>query len=62
MTYTQTCERLARKIMQGYNLAFVGENVVVLPSPQRAGTHFQRWTYALLKAREIVDNLKNPTT
>ena len=58
MTYTQTCERLARKIMQGYDLAFVGENVVILPSPQRSGTHTQQHTYALLKAREIVDNLK----
>jgi hypothetical protein len=62
MTYNQKCNLVADCIMQGKDLAFVGENVVVLPSPQRTGTYTQQRTYALLKAREIVDNLKPLTT
>ncbi len=62
MTYNQTCEFIAQRIMEGRDYAFINDSFINLPTPQRAGTHFQRWTYALLKAREIANSIKTPTT
>ena len=61
MTYNQTCEFIAQRIMEGRDYAFINDSFINLPSPQRTGTYFQRYTYALLKARDIVDNSKTPT-
>lgn len=64
MTYNQKCEYIAKSIMEGRERVVVdGDHVFFnLPSPQRTGTYFQRYTYAMLKARDIVDNTKTPTT
>lgn len=62
MTYTQTCEFIAQRIMEGRDYAFINDSFINLPTPQRAGTYTQQRTYALLKAREIANNLKTPTT
>ena len=58
MTYTQTCEFIAQGIMEGRDYAFINDSFINLPTPQRSGTYTQQHTYALLKAREIVDNLR----
>ena len=57
--YNETCDTIAKAIMKGTPLAFLNNEIIELPKPQRAGTHFQRWTYALLKAREIVNTIPN---
>ncbi len=57
--YNDTCDTIAKAIMKGTPLCLLNDEVIELPTPQRAGTHFQRWTYALLKAREIVDTIPN---
>ena len=62
MTYNQKCEYIAQRISEGRGHAYINDLYITLPSPQRTGTYFQRFTYALIKAREIVDNLKTPTT
>lgn len=59
--YNDTCDTIAKAIMKGTPLCLVNDKVIELPMPQLAGTHFQRWTYALLKAREIVDTIPNTT-
>lgn len=61
MTYNEKCNFIAERIMEGREYAFINDNLVNLPSPQRTGTYTQQRTYALLKAREIVDNLKTLT-
>ena len=62
MTYNQTCKFIAERIMEGRDYAFVNDSLISLPTPQRAGTYTQQRTYAMLKAREIANNLKTPTT
>ena len=62
MTYNQTCEYIAKSIVEGRDYAFVNDSLINLPTPQRAGTYTQQRTYAMLKAREIANNLKTPTT
>ena len=61
MTYNQKCEYIAQRIMQGHHRALLDDSMIDLPTPQRTGTYFQRFTYALIKARDIVDNSKTPT-
>ena len=62
MNYNQKCELIAKAIMNGTHLAFLNNEIIELPTPQRTGTYFQRFTYAMLKARDIVDNTKTPAT
>ena len=57
-TDTQMCDYISARIMEGREFCHINYNMVYLPSPQRSGTYTQQRTYALLKAREIVDNLK----
>ena len=61
MTYNQTCDFIARRIMEGREYAFINGSFINLPQPQGAGTNFQKQTYALLKAREIANTIKTPT-
>jgi hypothetical protein len=60
MTQQQLVNNIASFIMRGEKFHYLVKDE--LPSPQRSGTYTQQRTYALLKAREIVDNLKTPTT
>ena len=60
MTQQQLVNNIASFIMRGEKFHYLVKDE--LPSPQRSGTYTQQQTYALLKAREIVDNLKTPTT
>ena len=60
MTYNSKCEFIAQRIMDGRDYAFINNSFINLPAPQRSGTYTQQQTYAMLKAREIVDNIKNP--
>ena len=62
MTYNQTCEYIAKRIMDGNPITCIKGKFIQLPTPQRAGTYTQQRTYAMLKAREIANNLKTPTT
>ena len=60
MTQQQLVNNIASFIMRGEKFHYLVKDE--LPAPQRSGTYTQQQTYALLKAREIVDNLKTPTT
>tara|TARA_R100000234_G_scaffold106500_1_gene77137 strand:+ start:234 stop:422 length:189 start_codon:yes stop_codon:yes gene_type:complete len=62
MTYHQTCEFIAQRILEGRDYAFINGSLLPLPKPQRTGASFQRYTYAMLKAREIANTIKTPTT
>tara|TARA_R100001163_G_scaffold27844_1_gene22474 strand:- start:6 stop:218 length:213 start_codon:yes stop_codon:yes gene_type:complete len=57
-TQNQMCEYIAQRIVEGREFCHINHKMVYLPSPQRSGTYTQQQTYALLKAREIVDNFK----
>ena len=50
---------ITKAILKGEDIfTFIGKDdigVYQLPTPQRAGTFYQRETYARLKAREIVN-------
>lgn len=52
------CDYIAARIMEGREFCHINYGKVYLPSPQRSGTYTQQHTYALLKAREIVDRLR----
>ena len=59
MTQQQLVNDIASFIMRGEKFHYLIKDE--LPSPQRSGTYIQRKTYAMLKARKIVEAMKAPT-
>tara|TARA_R100001163_G_scaffold59928_1_gene48898 strand:- start:88 stop:270 length:183 start_codon:yes stop_codon:yes gene_type:complete len=60
MTRQELVSNIASFIMRGEQFHYLVKDE--LPAPQRSGTYTQQQTYALLKAREIVETMKAPTT
>ena len=60
MTKNDIVNNLADVIMnQSANQMIVCNTIVDVPQPQKAGTSFQQRTYAVMKARDIVNKLMN---
>ena len=52
-------EQIAKAIVNGQNLLTIGNESLSLPKGQTAGTEMQKLFYARMKAKEILNGLKN---
>jgi len=52
-------EQIAKAIINGKNLLTIGNESLSLPKGQTAGTEMQKLFYARMKAKEILNALKN---
>tara|TARA_R100000656_G_scaffold85916_1_gene62497 strand:- start:9 stop:191 length:183 start_codon:yes stop_codon:yes gene_type:complete len=50
-------KRVGKEIESGLPYTIISGKVIQLPKCQEHGTHYQRKTYAMIKAREIVHEL-----
>ena len=53
----QHIKQLAFSIQQGASAYVTDDFTIECPTPQRSGTSTQQKTYALMKARELMDSL-----
>ena len=58
-TELQEIERIANGILRGDTIYGSKDMVISLPKGQRCGTHYQQKSYALIKARELFNNVTN---
>lgn len=58
----QHIKQLAFSIQQGASSYITEEFTIECPTPQRSGTSTQQRTYALMKARELMDALPRQET
>ena len=54
-----TNEQIAKAIVNGQTLLTIGNESLSLPKGQTAGTEMQKLFYARMKAKEILNALKN---
>ena len=54
-----TNEQIAKAIVNGQTLLTIGNESLSLPKGQTAGTEMQKLIYARMKAKEILNGLKN---
>lgn len=54
-----TNEQIAKAIVNGQTLLTIGNESLSLPKGQTAGTEMQKLFYARMKAKEILNGLKN---
>lgn len=52
-------EQIAKAIVNGQTLLTIGNESLSLPKGQTAGTEMQKLFYARMKAKEILNGLKN---